>query len=209
MCNRIFAICFVLLTCSRACAAGDWTPLFNGKDLSGWEAVGDPSIWSVKDGVIRCSGKSHGWLSTKAQYDNFELQLEFKIPPGGNSGVFLRSPRSGDPSHSGMEIQILDDHAPIHKNILPYQHSGSLYGIQPANPRLNGQPGTWQRYHIVCNGRHVRVTQNGTRIVDVNLDAKTDIPPEFTGYKRSTGYIGLQDHSTEVEFRNIRLRKVP
>ena len=209
---RLTATALALLTfigCGRTLTASDWKPLFNGKDLSGWEPVGDPSVWQVKDGAIHCTGKGHGWLSTKDEYANFELQLEYKLPEGGNSGVFLRSPRTGDASHTGMEIQVLDDDAPHHKNILPYQHSGSLYGIQPANPRLGGNPGHWQRYHIICDGRRVKVIQNGTTIVDVDLDKKKGIASEFVGYKRPQGYIGLQDHASEVDFRNIRIRQLP
>lgn len=207
--NRLIVLTLLLvglIFSTDTCTAGEWKSLFNGRNLEGWKPVGDPHIWSVKDGAIHCSGKGYGWLASKDEYDNFELELDFKIPPGGNSGVFLRCPPSGDPSHVGMEIQILDDNAPIHKDILPYQHSGSLYGIQPANPRLNGNPGHWQHYHIVCDGRRVSVKQNETKIVDVDLAAKKDIPPEFVGYKRSKGYIGLQNHSSEVDFKNIRLR---
>src|SRR6516164_1029066 len=82
----------------------DLAPLFNGKDLSGWEAVGGPAdCWAWQDGKVVCKG--------------------------GKGGVFIRAPREGHTSKVGMEIQILDDDAEIHKNIKPFQHTASIYGV--------------------------------------------------------------------------------
>src|SRR5262245_10423319 len=103
----------LLAICSSCFAADNWTPLFNGKDLEGWEAVDGPmSSWKVEDGVLFCSGGGGGWLSTKKEYQNFEVELEFRVPAGGNSGVFLRAPHQGNPAFAGMEVQLLDDRAP-------------------------------------------------------------------------------------------------
>ena len=69
--------------------AGEWKPLFNGKDLDGWKAIDGPaSSWKVEDGLLFCSGQGSGWLSTAKEYGNYELELEFRVPTNGNSGDF-------------------------------------------------------------------------------------------------------------------------
>ena len=75
-----------------------WRPLFNGKDLTGWKAIGGKlSSWGVEDGMLFTTGDGGGWLSTDDEYSDFELELEFRVPEGGNSGVFIRAPRNGKP----------------------------------------------------------------------------------------------------------------
>jgi hypothetical protein len=92
-------------------AEDDWKPLFNGKDLTGWELFNTrEGTWKVVDGELVTDGRFGGWLSTADEYADFELELEFRVPPNGNSGVFLRAPHSpGTPSHTALEIQVLDD----------------------------------------------------------------------------------------------------
>jgi 3-keto-disaccharide hydrolase len=190
--------------------AGEWISLFNGKNLDGWQAVEGPmSAWKVEDGLLYCSGGGGGWLSTKDQYENFEIELEFRVPPGGNSGVMLRAPHQGTPAFSGMEIQILDDRAPEYAKLKPYQYCGSLYDLEPPKTRASKPAGEWQKMHITCNGRNVQVSLNGTPIVDANLDEYVDKEATHPGLKRMTGYVGLQNHGTRLDFRNVRLRKLP
>ena len=87
-----FAACLALaIGGSVPTSAAEWKPLFNGRDLSGWKAIDGPAdSWRAEDELLVCSGKGSGWLSTDAEYANFELELEFRVPAGGNSGVFLR-----------------------------------------------------------------------------------------------------------------------
>src|SRR5262245_55688178 len=101
--------------------------LFNGKDLTGWKATGNPKVWGAEDGILFVQGGGGGWLMTTKEYDDFELRLEFKMPKMGNSGVGLRSPLTGDPAYVGMEIQLLDD--ANWKGLRPYQQTGSIYGV--------------------------------------------------------------------------------
>jgi hypothetical protein len=197
----------LLLACATARAEDAWTPLFNGKDLSGWHAIGTTvEAWHVEDGVLFCRGGGGGWLSTDKEYANFELELEFRLPPGGNSGVFIRAPHSGDPAYSGMEIQILDDDDKQYANIQPWQHCGSVYGIVAAKQGALKKAGEWQAYNILCNGRKIKITLNGTVIVDANLDDHKDQEASHPGMNRTTGYLGLQNHGTRLDFRNIRIR---
>ncbi len=182
--------------------------LFNGKDLTGWELVGGSTPWGVKEGVLYTEGGGGGWISTVKEYDNFKLDLEFRVPEGGNSGVFLRTPREGDPAYVGMEIQVLDDYAPVYANLHPWQYTGSIYGVQPPSVRASKKAGEWQHYVIVADGPHVTVTLNEQRIVDADLISQMDKEQTHPGLKRRGGYIGLQNHSTRIEYRNIRITEL-
>jgi hypothetical protein len=189
--------------------AGDWKSLFNGRDLTGWRVIdGNASDWSAADGILSCRAGGGGWLATKEEYKNFELKLEFRVPTGGNSGVFLRAPEQGNPAFAGMEIQVLDDDASIYAGIKPAQHCGSLYGLAAPKTRASKKAGEWQSYLIVCDGPHVKVTLNDTLIVDANLaDFKGD--ETHPGAQRTGGLIGLQHHDTSIEYRNIAVHALP
>lgn len=198
------------LTIANGTLAGEWKTLFNGEDLDGWKAVSGPmSAWKVEDGLLYCSGGGGGWLSTEDEYANFEIELEFRVPPGGNSGVFLRAPHQGNPAFAGMEIQILDDEGRAYTKLKPYQYCGSLYDLEPPKTRASKPAGEWQKMHIVCNGRNVKVSLNDTPIIDADLDKYKDKLPTHPGLNRTTGYVGLQNHGTRLDFRNVRLRELP
>ncbi len=211
--RRLLLLVAIFLVAPSWSLADDaaWKPLFNGKNLTGWEAIDGPIAgWHVDDGMLSCGGGSDGtgWLSTTDEYKNFELELEFRVPPGGNSGVFLRAPHTGNPAFEGMEIQVLDDDAPIYATIKPAQHCGSLYGLAAAKPGAIKKAGEWQKYNIVCDGQRVKVTLNGTVVVDANLaDYQNDAT--HPGVKRTQGFIGLQNHGTQIAYRNLRIRNLP
>jgi hypothetical protein len=204
------SLCLALLVAGTS-LADDWKPLFNGKNLDGWKSIdGKASAWQVEDGMLYCKGGGGGWLSTDKEYKNFEVELEFRIPDGGNSGVFLRAPHEGNPAFAGMEVQVLDDGAKIYAGKLaPYQHCGSLYDLEPPKKQVSKPAGEWQKMHIVCNDRNVKVTLNGTEIVDANLDNYKDKEKTHPGLARSGGYVGLQNHGTRLDYRNIRIRELP
>jgi hypothetical protein len=91
-----------------------FVPLFNGVDLTGWKQYqSDKENWNAEKGMIVCQGRGGGWLGTLRDYGDFELRLEYRLKPGGNSGIYIRAPVSGWISRDGMEIQILDD---LHPN---------------------------------------------------------------------------------------------
>ena len=185
-------------------------PLFNGKDLTGWEIIdGREGSWHVEDNILYTQGAGGGWLSTTEQYGNFRLSLEFRVPPGGNSGVFLRAPHQGNPAYRGMEIQVLDDYAEQYATLQPWQYTGSVYAVEAPLKRASKNANEWQRMEILCDGPRVRVTLNGTVIVNTNLIKHMDKTDEHPGLKRRRGYIGLQNHSTRVDYRNIRIQELP
>jgi len=183
--------------------------LFNGSDLSGWQRVGGKEgSWKVENGILRTEGGGGGWLSTDREYSDFKLELDFRVSAGGNSGVFLRAPHQGDPAYSGMEIQVLDDYAEKYARLKPWQYTGSIYGVQAPSTRASKRANEWQHMVIVCQGPMVKVTLNGTLIVDANLIKHMDKEATHPGLKRRQGYIGLQNHNTLVEYRNIRITEL-
>ncbi|HBI46695.1 MAG TPA: DUF1080 domain-containing protein, partial [Planctomycetales bacterium] len=109
-----------------------FTPLFDGKDLAGWEVLdGKKDAWAVEDGMIVTKTGGGGWLMTDKEYGDFEVRVDFKMSEGGNSGVALRAPLSGNVSNTGMEIQLLDDvwHKKNLKDLKPVQYTGAIYGV--------------------------------------------------------------------------------
>ena len=182
-------------------------PLFNGKDLAGWEVVdGNAGSWGVAEGILYTQGGEGGWLSTVREFGDFQLDLEFRVPPGGNSGVFIRAPRGGDPAYTGMEIQVLDDYAPEYAGLKAWQYAGSIYGVQPPSERASKQANQWQQMRIFADGPRVSVTLNGRLVVDADLVSHMDKESLHPGLKQRRGYIGLQNHGSHVEYRNIQIR---
>lgn len=183
--------------------------LFNGKDLSGWQVIGNSlDSWQVKDSILYTEGKGGGWLSSTEEYADFKLELEFRIPEGGNSGVFLRAPHQGDPAYTGMEVQILDDYAEEYSELKAWQYTGSLYGLQAPSQRVSKKAGEWQKIEILCDGPEVKVSLNGTPVIEANLIEFMHKEDDHPGIKRRKGYIGLQNHSTKIEYRNIYLMEL-
>ncbi|MBX3412464.1 MAG: DUF1080 domain-containing protein [Pirellulales bacterium] len=204
-----FALCVVAFAARSVQAADDAKALFDGQSLDGWQAVNGPiSSWTVEDGLLVCSGAGGGWLSTKDEYGDFDLSLEFRVPQGGNSGVFIRAPHEGDPAYTGMELQVLDDAADEYKSLRPDQYTGSVYGVVAAQPRVTKPAGEWQTMRIRCVGRDVEVEVNGKQVVKANLDEHLDKAKEHPGITRERGHIGLQNHGSRVEYRNVKLAPV-
>jgi hypothetical protein len=191
----------------------DFKPLFDGKSLDGWTLVNKQGPgYVVEDGVLVCPANGGGNLFTQREYANFVLRFEFRLEPGGNNGVGIRSPLEGDPAYVAMEIQILDDEAEQYAGKLqPWQYHGSIYGVVPAKRGYTKPAGEWNSEEILCDGRHVRVTLNGEVIVDANLDdvKDPDVLAKHPGLARTAGHIGFLGHGTRVEFRNIRLKELP
>jgi hypothetical protein len=172
--------------------------------------VGGPiDSWGVEDGVLFTTGEEGGWLSTDREYGDFELQFEFRVPPDGNSGVFIRAPREGSPWIDGMEIQVLDDYAEQYAKLMPYQYCGSVYGVEPSKQRFTKEAGEWQTMAIRCQGPHVKITLNDTVVVDTDLTEHADKAAEHPGIERKKGFIGLQNHGSRLDYRNIRIRELP
>jgi dienelactone hydrolase len=181
-----------------------YQPLFNGRDLDGWEGAGQDAAacWTVEDGQLICTGKKGPWLRSRGQVDDFNLRLEYKLLPGGNSGVYVRVPEDGNHhgENAGVEIQILDDGADRYRDLKPYQFTGSVYAVAAATEHVARPPELWNLLEIDCRGDSYRVTHNG--VVVVNAEASKF--PELEK-RLKKGFLGLQNHSEHVWFRHIRL----
>jgi hypothetical protein len=183
--------------------------LFNGKDLQGWQVIGNNlDSWQVKEGVLFTEGDGAGWLSTQNEFKDFELNLEYRLPENGNSGVFIRAPHHGNPAYSGIEIQILDDRAEEYSNLKKWQYTGSLYGLLGPEIPSSKNFGVWQKMNIICVGPSIKVSLNDKPLIDANLIDYMDKEENHPGIKRRKGHIGLQNHSTKIEFRNIHIREI-
>jgi hypothetical protein len=213
----VFIIAIAFQRTARAAdkeAPEGFAPLFNGKDLAGWQVNkgGKMEAWGAENGILYVQGGGGGWLMTGKEFANFELRLEFKLPERGNSGVAIRSALEGNPAFdAGMEIQLIDDdwHEKNYRGFKPSQHCGSIYQIvAPAKSAKEAQKpiGVWNEMRIVANGRHISVDLNKVNIVNANLDDHKEAEKEHPGMNHEKGHIGLQSHDGRVEFRNIYVK---
>jgi len=181
--------------------------LFDGESHAGWQ--GATNGYAIEDGTLVC--KPGGNLYTKKEYADFIFRFEFKLPPGGNNGVGIRTPMQGTSAYVGMEIQILDDgHKKYAGWLKPYQAHGSIYGVVPAKRGHLKPVGEWNSEEILCKGSHVKVTVNGVVVVDADLD-KIEQPADgkkHPGLHNKKGYIGFLGHGDPVGFRHIRIKEL-
>ena len=181
--------------------------VFNGKDFDGW--AGPIDNYEVKDGTILCKPGKGGTIYTKEQYSDFVARLEFKLPPGGNNGLAIRYPGSGDTAYVGMcELQVLDDGADKYKKLDPRQAHGSAYGMVPAHRGYLRPIGEWNFEEVIVKGSTIKVELNGTIILDADLSKVTEYMANspHPGKDRTSGYFGFAGHSDPVQFRNIRIK---
>jgi hypothetical protein len=197
-------------------AGSDWRTLFDGKSTAGWRGYRSqtvPAGWRVEDGLLTRAG-SGGDLITTDKFGNFDLALEWKVAPGGNSGVMYRATEDAErPYETGIEMQVLDD-AKHADGKSPLTSAGALYGLYPARPGVVKPAGEWNAARVVVNGNHVEHWLNGVKVVeaeigspDWNARVAASKFAEWPGYgKAREGHIVLQDHGDRVQYRNIRIR---
>jgi hypothetical protein len=221
-----FSVAAVLVSLAgpASAAPGPWKVLFDGKSTDAWRGYGRPDFptnaWKVENGELRTVAgvKDAVDIITKEKYGDFELELEWKLKPGGNSGIIYRVvelPKPSETWHSGPEMQVLDDAA--HKDALdPKTSAGSLYAlVAPTNKTVN-PPGQWNKVRLVVNGTHVEHWLNGRKVVDADL-ASPEIKAliaasKFKAYpgfaQAREGHVALQFHGDEVAYRNVRIRSL-
>ena len=205
---------------AAAAEAGDgWTPMFNGRDLSGWVPINaGPGTWSVRDGVVITTGIPTGLMRTARHYENFELELDWRhMKSAGNSGVFVWGdplPQPGSPFARGMEVQVLDpgfnvpgknewytthgDIFPVHGATMTTSGRISKTGQRsfPSEDRTKSSP-EWNHYHLLATNGVIRLSVNGKEVT-----VGKDCAPR-------QGYLCLESEGSECQFRNVRIRELP
>jgi 3-keto-disaccharide hydrolase len=173
--------------------------------------------WVVDNGCIRhVAGSGGGDIITRQQFADFELELDWKVAPGGNSGILYRIAEVGEESwHTGPEMQILDNQRHSDgKN--PLTSAGALYGLIAPTKNVTKPAGESNHVRLVVIGNHVEHWLNGEKILEYEFnspDLKSRIAKSkfknFAGFaKQKIGHIALQDHSDDVTFCNIAIREV-
>jgi HEAT repeat protein len=187
--------------------------LFNGANLDGW--IGNKKDYKAESGniVIKpTEGEGGGNLFTEKEYGDFIFRFEFQLTPGANNGLGVRAPLEGDAAYTGMELQILDNTAAIYADLKPYQYHGSVYGVIPAKREFLKPVGEWNSQEVYMKGSKIRITLNGTVIVDGDLKEAskngTIDGKEHPGLLRDKGHIGFLGHGSLVKFRNIRIKEI-
>lgn len=190
--------------------------LFDGTSLNEWQ--GDKTNYATENGVIAVRKRGHGFgnLYTKEEYGDFIFRFEFKLTPGANNGVGIRTPMGKDAAYHGMELQILDHFNPIYTSWLkPYQHHGSVYGVIAPKVFDALKPvGEWNTEEIYAKGDYIRVTVNGIVITEGNIreasegGTKTRDGLNHPGLLNKKGYIGFLGHGSELWLRNVRIKSL-
>lgn len=186
--------------------------LFDGTNMHQW--IGNTQDYIAEEGTISLyPGNGHGGnLYTRQEYDDFVFRFEFMLTPGANNGLGIRTPTEGDAAYVGMELQILDDDAPIYATLEKYQYHGSVYGVIPAKRGALKPVGEWNYQEVQAKGDHIKIILNGQVIVDGNIReaAKNGTIDGLNhpGLFNKKGHIGFLGHGSEVKFRNIRVKRL-
>ena len=198
-----------------------WKLLFDGKDAGanfrGYKKDKLPEGWVAEDGAI-VRKKGGGDIITKEQYESFEFSTDWKISPGGNSGIMIKVQEGKGPSYeTGPEAQVQDNkggHDP--------QKAGWMYQLYAAKEDTTKPAGEWNRFVIKCQKTATGTYKcehwmNGAKYVEYEIGsddwnqkvAKSKFAkmPEFG--KAAKGHICLQDHGNEVAYKNIKIRELP
>ena len=208
-------------------ASAEWTVLFNGNDLTGWRSYGAESPgsnWVVEDGALfldvdnSTTEMTGGDLITERQFENFELELEWKISEGGNSGIFFGVQEIAGQAvayETGIEMQILDDDNHMDGKAAETS-AGSCYALYPPTDDVVRPVGEYNEVRLIVRDANVEHWLNGQKIVEYAIGSddwssrvaasKFADWEHFARYKK--GHIALQDHTDRVWFRNIRIREL-
>lgn len=188
--------------------------LFDGTNMFQW--TGNTADYVTDNGTLAISPKpakgSGGNLFTKEEFSDFILRFEFQLTPGANNGLGIRAPLTGDAAYQGMELQILDNDAPVYKDLKIYQYHGSIYGTMPAKRGFLKPTGQWNYQEVIVQGPKIKVILNGTTILDADItEARKNGAAdgkEHLGLLREKGHIGFLGHGSPVKFRNIRIKEL-
>jgi hypothetical protein len=198
-----------------------WVLLFDGRTTTGWRPYNrkPQDSWEILAGQLHCKSKgvtNRADLMTITQYDNFELQFDWKIDKGANSGVVYRVIETSQPSYeTGPEYQLIDDEGYPDK-LEDWQKSGSDYAMHPPLVLASKPAGEYNHTKIIVNGAHVQHWLNSRKVADFELwTDEWKALKEKSKWKDAAnygmakkGFIALQDHGGGIWFKNIKLRKL-
>jgi hypothetical protein len=221
--KKLLLVCQLLTGLAFAAESDGFVPMFNSRDLAGWvNANCAPETWSIRDGVIHCTGQPTGALRTERQYENFILEAEWRhLSRSGNSGIFIWGTpiaAPGVPFLRGIEVQVLDhgyaedyekqngkksDWFTTHGDVFPIHGAtmkpfGAHHGMRsfPSEDRSKRSP-EWNHYRITCTNGVIRLEVNGKEVSG----------GEDCNYRK--GYLALESEGAPVEFRNVRIKELP
>ena len=212
-----FLTALIHISCS---GSNGWEVLFDGRTvngLRGYRQSGFPSKdWVIVDGTLKTIPGDGVDLISENVYKDFELELEWKVPPGGNSGIFYFATEEGDYIwQSAPEMQVLDDEGHTDgKNSLT--SAGSLYALIQPSKSVVKPVGQFNIVRIKVKDKHVehwlndvkvvQYTYQSTEVWDLVRESKFNAMKNFA--KSTEGHIGLQGDHGEIWYRNIRIRKI-
>lgn len=195
-----------------------WRLLFDGHSLSGWRnSGGEPSKTGVEQGALNPHGCGDYMLVHEEKFGDFQLALDFKISPGCNSGIFVRTfplfPRPGkDVGYNGIEIAIDDT------TTAGYHDTGAIYDLVAPKRNAMRPAGEWNHALITCDKNRIAVEINGELVTEMDLNqwTKPYVRPDGSQHKFHVvyrehprrGFIGLQDHGSDCWFKNIKIREL-
>lgn len=187
--------------------AAEPTDLLAGELTKNWETTGN---WDLKDGVATLTPRpgEKGWtrwamyLWSKEQYKDFEIEFDYKVEKGGNSGFYFHVGDKNDPVKKGIEVQLYDSASqPDSKPLNDHDSGGIIPGVPPTK-RVAKPAGEWNHMVVTVQGGKVIVKLNDTTVNELALDnAKIKDRPE-------SGYIGFQDHGLPLQLKNIKFKKL-
>lgn len=205
-----------LTACATGAKTAQWQWLFDGRTTAGWHNVGKRTLdprWQVVDGELTLTAAGGGDIVSDAQYDDFELKLEWRLAPGGNSGLFYRAADVEPVWRRAPEYQLLDD-AAAEDRFEPSHRAAAVYDLVAPQGAVLRAPQQYNQARIVACGARVEHWFNGRQVAAYDLDSddwrrrvaasKFVAQPGFAKARR--GHIGLQDHGNVVRLRRVRIR---
>ena len=209
-------LALMLSACATPLKPGEWQPLFDGVSTRGWHNAGKTAIdprWQAIDGALVLTAPGGGDIVSDAQFSDFELELEWQLAPGGNSGLFYRAMDVDPVWRRAAEYQLLDD-AAAEDRFVPSHRAGAVYDLIAPEGAVPRPAGAHNHARIVACGPRVEHWLNGVRVAAYTLGSddwkqrlaasKFAGQPDFAAAR--SGHIGLQDHGAVLRLRNARIR---
>ena len=217
-------------TLSRKEKNNGWQLLFDGKTTRGWHTYGKPTVgkaWKVEDGALHLDAAAKksfttnegGDIVTDEEFDNFHLQIDWKISPKGNSGIMIYvkedAAKYGSPYFTGPEMQVVDNDGHPDGKIFKHK-AGDLYDLIPSTKESAKPVGEWNHVEIIANNGKLDLYLNGEHTVSTMMwddnwrkmiaGSKFKAWSDFGTFKK--GRIDLQDHGDDVWYRNIKIKRL-